>query len=93
MAYFAVTYTYDPELADLADEIRPTHRAFLSELRDKGANAASGPLGGETPGALLIIEAQTAEEVEALLDEDPFAKAKVVAERVVRPWNPVISRF
>ncbi|WP_276670135.1 YciI family protein [Schaalia cardiffensis] len=93
MAFFAVTYAYDPELSELADEIRPTHRAFLSDLRDKGLNVASGPLGGDTPGALLIIEAENLDEVEVLLDEDPFKKAKVVSERVVRPWNPVISRF
>lgn len=92
MAYFAITYLYDPALSETADEIRPKHRAFLGELRDRGVNVASGPLDGGA-SALLIFEAGSADEVAALLDEDPFKKASVVKERTIRPWNPVISRF
>ncbi|MBB6334708.1 YciI family protein [Schaalia hyovaginalis] len=93
MAYFAVFYEYDPSKSELADEIRPRHRAFLADLKERGANVASGPLSGDGPNALLIFEADSAQTVEELLDEDPFKVCGVVTGRSVHPWNPVISRF
>ncbi len=93
MAYFAVFYDYDPSLCELADEIRPQHRAFLRELKDRGVNVASGPVDADTPNALLICEADSAQSLATLLDADPFAIAHVITKRSIYPWNPVISRW
>lgn len=93
MAFSVATYAYDPELSELADEIRPTHHMLLFDLRDKGSNVASGPLGGDTPGALLVIEVETLGGVGALLDEDLLKKEGAVSGHVVRPWNSMILRF
>ena len=51
MAYYAVEYVYNPSMTETMDEVRPTHRAFLSGLLEQGINIASGPLVGEIPGA------------------------------------------
>jgi len=32
MAYYAVEYVYNPSMTETMDEVRPTHRAFLSGL-------------------------------------------------------------
>ena len=93
MAYFAVTYVYDPAQSTLMDEVRPKHRAFLTQLKDDGFNVASGPVTGDHPTALLIFEAENADKVESLLDEDPFKKAGVILECIIGEWNPVINRF
>ncbi|WP_115727355.1 YciI family protein [Actinomyces culturomici] len=93
MAHFAIFYDYDPTLTETMDEVRPLHRAYLTGLKDRGLNVASGPLGDGAPGALLIFEAESADEVAALLDEDPFMKAGVILTRTIRSWNPVISRY
>ncbi|SDL53291.1 YciI family protein [Tessaracoccus oleiagri] len=90
MAYFAVHYTYGTDTESL-DSIRPEHRAYLGSLPEL---VASGPLVGTDPGrALLLFRADELSTVEALLDEDPFAKAGLVASREVLPWNPVIGVF
>ena len=43
MAYYAVEYVYNPSMTETMDEVRPTHRAFLSSLLEQGINVASGP--------------------------------------------------
>lgn len=93
MAHFAITYVYDPAAAESMDEVRPLHRAYLSSLKDAGSNIASGPLADGAPGALLLFEAESADEVARLLDEDPFWTHGFILERTIRGWNPVISRY
>lgn len=41
MAYYAVEYVYNPSMTETMDEVRPTHRAFLSSLLEQGINAES----------------------------------------------------
>ena len=90
MAYYAVEYVYNPSMTETMDEVRPTHRAFLSGLLEQGINVASGPLVGEIPGALILINAESQADVERILNEDPFYVAEVIQARLIREWNPVI---
>jgi uncharacterized protein YciI len=89
MAIFAVTYTYDAS-ADSLNEIRPTHREFLAELLEEGVLLASGPM-VDTNGALLILRANSVEEVSNLLNTDPFDIAGFIGERTITEWNPVFG--
>lgn len=89
MAIFAVTYTYQASDETLA-EIRPTHREFLKALLDAGTLLASGPLVGSS-GALLVIRAESVEQVAETLDADPFDIAGVIGERTIVQWNPVFG--
>lgn len=73
----------DPQLAT----VRPIHREYLAKLRDQGKLALSGPL--LDGGALIIYEAETQEEVEALYQADPFKTAGVFQSHVIRPYNPI----
>ncbi|QWW20525.1 hypothetical protein I6B53_05555 [Schaalia sp. 19OD2882] len=91
MAVFAVEYVYDPSASETMERIRPDHRAYLGSLAERGVNVASGPWVGSGPGALVIMRADSAEQVEALLDKDPFKVAGVITGRIVREWNPVIG--
>ncbi|UTT57737.1 YciI family protein [Cellulosimicrobium cellulans] len=93
MPIHAVTYVYADRPAEL-DALRPEHRAFLRALHERRTLLASGPLPAheEAPaGALLVLDGETPDAVAAVLDEDPFAGAGLVAERTVRPWSPVIG--
>lgn len=89
MALFAVTYQYAPNSSGGRDELRPAHMEFLQELFDTGRLVVSGPTDatGPRPGALLIISGDSAESVDGLMSEDPFATAGFV-ERTVTPWDP-----
>lgn len=94
MAYFAVNYHYDPSTVAEQDALRPEHRAYLGTLVEAGSLVASGPLvGADSPKALLIFTAETAQQVRDLLAEDPFQKANHVAEWTVTEWNPVLGIF
>jgi uncharacterized protein YciI len=89
MATFAVTYTYAASDEALA-EIRPTHRAYLSKLLAEGVLLASGPF-TDADGALLIVNADSVEDVAQLLDLDPFDIAGFISEREITQWNPVFG--
>lgn len=41
------------------------------------------------PGALLIVEADNAEAVEALVFGDPYVRAGLVPSHIVRSWPAV----
>ena len=86
---FAAVIEYIQDKAKI-NEIRPTHRQYLTGLKEKGQIAATGPFLDDY-GALIIYEAATKEEAEALLKGDPFHQAGVFVSWVIRPWNPVIA--
>jgi uncharacterized protein YciI len=95
MATFVVTYAYRPDPARL-DAVRPAHRTFLGELNARGVVRVSGPLPAtaDAPaGALLVVEADDAQDALHTLDPDPFRDADLIAERSVREWLPVIGGF
>jgi uncharacterized protein YciI len=91
MAIFAVTYLYTAPASQI-DEIRPIHRAWLSELVEKNILLASGPM-VDTPEALLIFRSESAEELAKLLDNDPFDIAGCIGSRTIQSWNPVFGPF
>jgi uncharacterized protein len=84
---FAAVIQYGPDKSKIA-EIRPSHRQYLLGLRDAGKMAINGPFGDDS-GALIVYSAETKDDVEAMLKEDPFAKAGVFASWTIRQWNPV----
>jgi uncharacterized protein YciI len=45
----------------------------------------------DRPGALLIVRAESVEEVAELLDQDPFDIAGYIGERAIAEWNPIFG--
>lgn len=91
MTVFAVTYGYAADEIEL-NQLRPSHRQWLSELFDKQTLLASGPM-MDRSAALLIFKADSIEELNALLDNDPFELAGMIGERTIEAWNPVFGPF
>ncbi len=89
MTVFAVTYHYGATPEEL-DAVRPTHRAWLSEQLEAQNLLASGPMVG-VPTALLIWRSNSLEELNDLLNLDPFDQAGFIAERTITEWNPVFG--
>jgi uncharacterized protein YciI len=89
MSIYAVSYTYSDDVAT-RDEVRPSHRDFLRGLNADGVVRASGPVDGGI-GALVVLEAESAEDALGILDADPFQVRGVIAERSVRQWDVVIG--
>jgi uncharacterized protein YciI len=86
---FAAIIEYTPDKAKIA-EVRPVHRQYLMSLRAQGQLAACGPFTDDS-GALIIYEAATREEAEALLQADPFNKNGIFVTYQLRPWNAVMA--
>ncbi|KAA9159336.1 hypothetical protein FPZ12_020760 [Amycolatopsis acidicola] len=86
MSIFAVTYTYAAGSETERDTVRPRHKDFLAQLHSSGRLRVSGPVDGGT-GALLILEGESAEEISAVLDDDPFRTHGLIGERTVREWS------
>jgi uncharacterized protein YciI len=72
------------------ESVRPVHRQYLTSLLAKGQLAAAGPFLDDW-GALIIYEAGTAEEAEALLKGDPFHAGGIFVRWTIRPWKAVMA--
>jgi uncharacterized protein YciI len=81
-----IEYSQDKEKVQ---SVRPTHRQYLAELIARGKLAVSGPFTDDW-GALIVYEADSAEEAEQLLQGDPFHANGIFVRYVIRPWNPVL---
>jgi uncharacterized protein YciI len=87
VAQYAVIITFGDYT--LRDATRPDHRVYLRALFDAGKLVESGPFVDDT-GALLIYEADSEDEVRALLANDPYAKSGgVIAETTIKEWNRI----
>ena len=86
---FAAIIEYSQDKTKV-EEVRPLHRQYLTGLKAKGQIAATGPF-TDGSGALIIYEAVSMEEAEALLKSDPFNAAGIFLKHVIRPWNPVMA--
>jgi uncharacterized protein YciI len=90
---------YVVEALDKADGLvvrmatREAHLAWLRGLPN-GQVRLGGPLldeAGQPKGSLLIFEAESRAAVDALLAEDPYAKAGLFAAVTVTPFRWVIA--
>jgi uncharacterized protein YciI len=86
---FAAIIEYVQDKAKIA-EVRPTHRQYLTSLKEKGQLVAAGPFTDDS-GALIVYEAATKEEAESFLKADPFNHAGIFVKYVLRPWNTVFA--
>ncbi len=86
---FAAIIEYSRDKARV-DAIRPVHRQYLASLKERGQLVASGPF-TDGSGALIIYEAPTPEEAEAILRGDPFHANGIFLSWQLRPWNTVIA--
>lgn len=86
MAKFATIFQYGNQ--DRIAEVRPRHREYLTSLKESGKLFASGPFEDDS-GALIIYEAETQADAEALIKADPFHEAGVFVAWDMRPWRQV----
>jgi uncharacterized protein len=85
---FAALIEYTPDKAKIA-AVRPAHREYLKKVLDSGHLVMSGPFAGDEAG-LLVYEAGSAEETEAIIRDDPFAREGVFVSWKIREWRVVM---
>jgi uncharacterized protein len=67
---------------------RPAHRAVLARLHHEGRLVAAGPWADDT-GAMLIFDVQR-EELDRILDADPYYHVAGVEIVRIREWTPIV---
>jgi uncharacterized protein YciI len=90
---FAAICMDKPGLAELRLATRPAHLAFLEQ---HGAHVRLGGAfldnAGEKPiGSLLILDCADRAAAQALLDNDPYAKAGLFSSVELRPWRRAVG--
>ena len=83
---FATVFVYGNQ--DQIAGTRPSHREYLGKLKEDGKIVASGPFEDDS-GALIIYEAETQADAEALIEGDPFREAGVFQSYTIKPWRQV----
>lgn len=88
---YVVTMEDEPKNADARPKYQNEHRAYLETILGKLRSA--GPLTdartGSAAGALWMIEAANADEVQKLLEADPFYKAGLRKNVRIVAWKQV----
>lgn len=94
MAIYAVEYQYDESLPLLVSDFRPAHREYLRGLEQDGVLIATGFLRDASfKGALMLLRAENAHAVEAILDRDPFSQNGLVHSVKIREWEPTLGDY
>jgi len=78
-----------PGALQLRLDTRPAHLAHVTEFVRLG-----GPIlddNGQPMGSAMIVEADSLEDAQAKLAEDPYAKAGLFATTQLRPWRVAIG--
>ncbi len=84
---FAVICDDAPGKAQVREDERPAHRAYLT---DTGVVQQAGPFlneAGAMCGSLILIEVEDQAAADAWAAGDPYAKAGLFAATSVRPWK------
>jgi hypothetical protein len=90
MAIFAAfrrrTPTWDAGL-DLTDQPGwPEHAAYMIKLAAEGVVLMAGPL-GDNDGPLIVVRADSEEEVERRFAEDPWTRSGLLETEWIKAWH------
>lgn len=88
---YAVICDDAPGKAQVREDERPAHRAYLAE---SGVVRQAGPFlnaAGEMCGSLILIEVADQTAADAWAAGDPYARAGLFATTSVRPWKRLIG--
>lgn len=92
MAFFLVTMTH-PDGEGWGQHVI-SHVDFLKSQIAAGKIRASGPVTGLGKRAgFIIVTADSREEVERLIAQDPFAVEGLIDELTILAWDPMFGAF
>jgi uncharacterized protein YciI len=95
VTYYAVTRerggNWDASLAMREQERWDQHAAFMDALVDDGFAVLGGPLGDGERRFLLVFDAESEEEIEARLADDPWTPTGLLRITSVEPWEILLG--
>jgi uncharacterized protein len=78
-----------PDAKELRPRLRPAHLAHLCVYDRQGRVHVAGPL-TDGAGSLIIVEADTIEDVRRIADADPYVTGGVFATVEIHPFLQVL---
>lgn len=92
--FYALICTDKPDSFQLRMDTRPAHVEHLKGLGDrlKIAGPFTNADMSEMNGSLLIVEADSEDDAQAIAERDPYFKAGLFSDVQVRPWNWIIGK-
>ena len=81
-----------PDGAAKRPAVRPAHLAHLRPLSEQGRVKLAGPFLDKS-GSLIVVEAESAAEIWALVAKDPYVTEGVFAHVEVRPFAQVFPEI
>jgi uncharacterized protein YciI len=88
--YFIVFATDKPGMDEVRANVRPSHRLYLRNHNHPIRLLQGGPTlddaGERMNGTLLVIEAESPQQVRAFVADDPYSEAGLFESLEVRPW-------
>ena len=88
---FVILGTDGPNGADKRPLYRQAHLQRLEQWAQKGKVILAGPLTDKT-GSLIVVEAESLEEVQEFAKSDPYMTNGVFQEVTVHPFMQVFPR-
>ena len=88
MKYFLLEGQHIVPFEKRAPELVAAHRAFLQQGYDKGRFLLSGPYIPPT-GGILVARAESLDELNEYLADEPYCKAKVMRFSKIIEFDPV----
>jgi uncharacterized protein YciI len=88
---YAVIATYVENAVERRAPYREAHLAYLRKLKDAGKVVMAGAFTDPVDAALIIYRAESKDEVEALLKNDPYVQNGLWPRVTIREWNVAVS--
>jgi uncharacterized protein YciI len=88
-AHHLLFYDYVEDILERRGPHREAHLAWIAAEHAADAVVMAGALGDPVHGAVFVFRDLTPEAILARVDEDPYWKAGLVADRRIEPWTVV----
>ena len=85
-------YDYVPDYAARREAFRAAHLALARQAEAEGRLLLAGTTSDPGPGAVLLFQAASPEEVQAFVAADPYVQNGLVTRWRLQPWHTVIGR-
>jgi uncharacterized protein YciI len=79
-----------PDSDDQRPRVRSRHREYLDRLTREGKVLAAGPWENDS-GALIVYQADNADEARKLLDNDPYSVEGVMVDAELHERQPIVG--
>lgn len=87
--YFILTYTYVPDVLTKRVPIRPAHLQHAQQYVSDGKLLLGGAFTDPVDSSASVFKAETKEDVEKFVADDPYVKQGIVTQWKIREWSVV----